>query len=166
MILSKISRFFMRFKYIHSFLLFIYKKTLGVIVDKNRSKKVAQNFEGLIVFIGEVSTFSGCKIWPAFGTLLGLHRDNGPIAHDLDIDFSAYHRDRDVVIAKLEDSGAKVVKSYFEENIENIVLQDVIEVPGLGCFDLFYFHENEKITYYYDFVTNITTTFQKNSIKN
>jgi len=165
MILSRISKYTSKCALLHKLLVFVYRHTIGKVVDRHRSNKMSNSFEALIVYISGMSSSPSYEIWPAFGTLLGLHRDNGPISHDLDIDFAAYHSNRDIILSNLKVNGAKVLKSYYHEGLGNAALQDVIEVPGVGEFDLFYFFDDEVVPYYHDFITGNSSIYIKNEIR-
>lgn len=40
--------------------------------------------------------------WVNFGTLLGFHRENGIIGHDIDIDFGCHEKDYDLILSEAE----------------------------------------------------------------
>ncbi|NNN90750.1 hypothetical protein FKN13_25625, partial [Vibrio sp. 2-2(9)] len=57
----------------------VYSLLFNEVLSKKKKARMAEHFDELVF---EISSDSKVLMWPAFGTLLGIYRDNGIIAHD------------------------------------------------------------------------------------
>ncbi len=125
----------------------VYSFLFTNIAIKRKKARMAENFDQLIF---ELSTNSEVVLWPAFGTLLGIYRDNGIIAHDNDIDFAAWYEDKDKVKTYLESKGCSLVKRFSSRIIEQAI-EEQYSKDGV-LFDVFYFCKRGSETYTHDFM--------------
>lgn len=143
---DKIDRFYylsIFFRKVHSFL-FLER------IKKRKAKLIYQKFDDIIIDLTSAFNVEGITIWPAFGTLLGIIRDNGPIEHDSDIDFGVWFEELERVKTLLNDMGAKHLSTFSSErNQEHIELK--YEIYGVE-FDIFVFHKAESTFYCHDFM--------------
>ena len=60
---------------------------------KNRKvyEEFHQNAMNAFWEVDRICKLNNIKIWPEFGTILGIIRENGPIEHDLDLDFGVMY---------------------------------------------------------------------------
>jgi hypothetical protein len=73
--------------------------------DISRLKKIDNRhdiLERMTVYINELATKNGINIIPAYGTLLGLVRDNKILDHDYDTDFFLFESDWNILKSILE----------------------------------------------------------------
>lgn len=71
---------------------------------------------------------SDIDIWPMFGTLLGMIRDDDLIKHDEDIDFGYFKKDEHKIVERLDSlhntNGYKIIRNEFS-NLYSVVKEDV-----------------------------------------
>lgn len=127
-----------------------YSVSILPLVKVRRRTKIQKQFDSLVKDISQLSQETGIQIWPAFGTLLGIYRENGPISHDLDVDFASWFEHRHVVRTLLLENGFGLVKVYSSPSIKE-AYEEVFEWNGLK-FDMFYFHRGPKSEYFHDFM--------------
>ncbi|WP_062263172.1 LicD family protein [Endozoicomonas arenosclerae] len=110
------------------------EKRVAPFLFRILAKKTIINFQKAIP--------EGIRIWPAFGTLLGLYRNGSLIKHDLDIDFCMFDSDyNDAIRDNLESNGFKLVREIisnkktteltFSKNKVNIDIFLVFEESNL-----------------------------------
>lgn len=114
---------------------------------KSKSKKIEDTFDQLVL---EVTTSNKVLIWPAFGTLLGIYRDNGFISHDNDVDFAAWYNDRTLVRNYLESKECILVRKFLSDSIQ-FAYEEQYEKNGFK-FDVFYFVKDNDVVYTHDFM--------------
>lgn len=126
-----------------------------VSIFKRKQKKIENAFDHLVF---DVATDDVAIIWPAFGTLLGIFRDNGFISHDNDVDFAAWYKDKEIIRSYLEAKGCVLVRQFFSDSIE-CAYEEQYEKAGVK-FDVFYFVKDNDFVYTHDFMRhkNLTRT--------
>ncbi len=67
---------------------------------QQRKKFLMQKY---FVKMNEMMLSLGKEYWIDFGTLLGHHRENGIISHDIDIDFGMHEKDYKYVVNRLHE---------------------------------------------------------------
>jgi hypothetical protein len=120
----------------------MYKHTVGIYFLYKLKKQFRSQFNVILNKVVIGSEKQNIQVWPAFGTLLGLYREGGPIEHDFDIDFGAWYKDKTLVNKLLTDLGAKVCYSFHSEITEN-AFEECYELNGCK-FDVFYFTEDKN----------------------
>jgi PST family polysaccharide transporter len=120
----------------------MYKNTIGIYFLYRLKKQFRSQFNVILNKVVTGAEKQNIQIWPAFGTLLGLYREGGPIEHDFDIDFGAWYKDKMLVNKLLTDLGAKVCYSFHSEITEN-AFEECYELNGCK-FDVFYFTEDKS----------------------
>ena len=106
-----------------------YREYFNKRKNKNFKDEVFRNhaIQVMSEFYDYMST--DIDIWPMFGTLLGMVRDDDLIKHDDDIDFGYLKRDEYVLTKKLDSlhntNGYKIIRNEFS-NLYSLVKQDVL----------------------------------------
>ncbi|EJA7360948.1 MULTISPECIES: hypothetical protein [Vibrio] len=131
----------------------VYSLLFNEVLSKKKKARMAEHFDELVF---EISSDSKVLMWPAFGTLLGIYRDNGIIAHDNDIDFAAWYEDRVKVRNYLEEKGCSLVKRFSSETVE-YAYEEQYQKDGVQ-FDVFYFIKDEGSVYTHDFMRHQNLT--------
>lgn len=129
----------------------VYNATYGQLKRKTAGSKIQHEFWAILAEISRISDKAQAPIWPTFGTLLGLHRDKGPISHDDDIDFGAWYLDHAAIHAHLTQAGFSLVKTYTSQAQNVPVLEEAYEFRGVQL-DVFYFHNREDMSFTHDFL--------------
>lgn len=90
------------------------------------------------------------KAFAVFGTLLGLYREKGLLAHDIDIDIACFYEDLPDIIETLSEIGINFIYKFqdndFPEQVEYRFFYK--DIP----FDIFVFHKATSYVYCTDFV--------------
>ena len=123
---------------------------------KRKQKRIEDTFDQLVF---DVATDNVAIIWPAFGTLLGIFRDNGFISHDNDVDFAAWYQDKTLIRTYLESKGCVLVRQFFSDSIE-CAYEEQYQKDGVK-FDVFYFVKNHDSVYTHDFMRHENLTRAK-----
>ena len=79
------------------------------------------------------------QIWPMFGTLLGIIRDNDLILHDDDVDFGFFKKDDHTMVQKIDNlhgkNGFLLIRNEFT-NLYSLVKEEVlIDLYEYECFE-------------------------------
>lgn len=135
----------------------MYSITYGAFDQKRRAGKVRREFWAIMNKIAHVCETQDVSIWPEFGTLLGLHRDSGPINADPDIDFGAWIEDRAKIRSTMLASGFKLSKLYECTSQGVTILEEAYYVNGIQI-DIFYFHRDGERVRTYDFLRDANTS--------
>jgi len=99
-------------------------------------------------------------IWPTFGTLLGLIRENKLLVHDNDLDFGCLY-DKDIqyqIRNKFESIG---FKNTFTGYIDDIIVLDKFVYNDVET-DIYYFFDEEENYFSYDFEQDGLLSVQEN----
>ena len=122
---------------------------------KNRKLYVEfqKNATNVFWLVDSVFKENEIKAWPEFGTLLGIIRDDGPIKHDLDLDFAVVSsRAIQAKIRKaMRSSGFKLVTESILKGSDTIIEEKYL-ISGVEV-DIFYFVESGDQFIAYDLET-------------
>jgi len=122
---------------------------------KNRKLYVEfqKNATNVFWLVDSVLKENEIKAWPEFGTLLGIVRDNGPIKHDLDLDFAVISSKtvQTKIRKAMQSSGFKLVTESILRGPETIIEEKYL-ISGVEV-DIFYFVETEDQFIAYDLET-------------
>tara|TARA_R110002049_G_scaffold308581_1_gene513010 strand:- start:8113 stop:8817 length:705 start_codon:yes stop_codon:yes gene_type:complete len=138
----------------------IYNKTYGRWKWNKISKRIKRDFWDIQTDIFEVTKDRGFDVWVAFGTLLGIYRDGGPIPGDPDMDFAAWYDDRDTVRQGLERLGFELHTTYRCDDCAYPAYEEAYMRTGVKV-DIFYFHKTETSCLTYLFLRMPTSRFDK-----
>tara|TARA_B100000989_G_C19408896_1_gene413411 strand:- start:68 stop:790 length:723 start_codon:yes stop_codon:yes gene_type:complete len=121
---------------------------------KNKKKTIKDNNEvyNLFFFINELLLKNNLKIWPTFGTLLGIIRDNKFIDYDFDIDFGMfYDQDARILLKKiLTENGFYLSTSFKIVNENEILAEKFFYKDSIISIDIYYFFKKNKQFLFYD----------------
>lgn len=87
--LLRISQYIQRFIHVYMFAI------LGTHQER-KIKLLTELYQYSLDFLNQI----GEEYWVDFGTLLGYHRENGIIPHDIDVDFGMHERSYETVLSK------------------------------------------------------------------
>ena len=129
-------------------------------VKSRRQQARLQNSWGKIVgLVHESLSKNGISYCADFGTLLGIIRDNGPIKHDEDIDFTVSSGvDVRKLITTLVDAGFKFYRGFKYDGMLTELTFTYEEVN----FDFFFqFIGEDGVSYYFDYIPQFDYTESK-----
>lgn len=122
-------------------------------LDGNRQNNLSECYDDIMSII--YSCNNKLDIWPDFGTLLGIYRNNGKIAHDIDMDFGLYINEFEIfkdMESMLLDKGFKKTREFYYGNIP---VEFSYDYRGLNVDFVFY----EK---YSNYIKTVTISYLKN----
>lgn len=121
---------------------------------KNKKKTIKDNDEvyNLFFFINELLLKNNLKIWPTFGTLLGIIRDNKFIDYDFDLDFGMfYDQDSRILLNKiLTENGFYLSTSFKILNENEILAEKFFYKDSIISIDIYYFFKKNNQFLFYD----------------
>ncbi|MFS1443839.1 MULTISPECIES: LicD family protein [Vibrio] len=146
---SRIKNALINHKYLYKTVRFAYDITWKKYKISKKRNNFLSGFDGALSEID--ANFSDHKIefWAMFGTLLGLHRDGGPIKHDLDIDIGVWIEDRSKIRNLLTQKGYVMLHSFSSPSYADAI-EDSFEINGVKV-DFFYCKKREDNIVCYDF---------------
>jgi len=121
---------------------------------KNKKKTIKGNEEvyNLFFLINKLLLKNNLKIWPTFGTLLGIIRDNKFIDYDFDIDFGMfYDHDARILLNKiLTENGFYLSTSFKILNENEILAEKFFYKDSIISIDIYYFFKKNNQFLFYD----------------
>ena len=117
-----------------------------------------RGLDSLIDLMNSLNT-SENLVFIVFGTLLGLHREQKLIEHDLDIDIGCFFEDLPRVLERLDEINVSIHhKFYSKKNPDHCEL--TFNFRGIR-FDIFVFHKANGQVYCTDYVSLDGVTFRQ-----
>jgi len=132
-------------------LTFIRDSWVWRLKNKNLYKNFHKNVNDAFDLVATLNKEKDLNLWPEFGTLLGIVRENGPIKHDLDLDFGSFfneknqHKIRETFLSNnfvliktttMQSTKRLIAEKYNYLNIDIDVYYFFEEEDRLVAFDL------------------------------
>ena len=121
---------------------------------KNKKKTIKDNDEvyNLFFFINELLLKNNLKIWPTFGTLLGIIRDNKFIDYDFDLDFGMFYDQYSRILLNkiLTENGFYLSTSFKILNENEILAEKFFYKDSIISIDIYYFFKKNNQFLFYD----------------
>jgi len=132
------------------FLRALRKSKLWRIKNRNIYREFHQNAMNAFWEVERICKLNDIKIWPEFGTILGIIRENGPIEHDLDLDFGVLY-DKSVqekIRGEFISNGFNLMTTCTLDNNKRLVSEkyNFLNID----IDIYYFNEESGKFVVYD----------------
>lgn len=146
---EKIKKLLIRHPRIYSFVRIVYDSTWYAYKISIKRKALHKGFDEAFITMESIFSAHGIEYWPMLGTLLGLHRERGPIAHDLDLDIGVWIEDRDKIRDYLLNYGCSPLHTFKSASFGDAI-EDSFEINGVKV-DFFYCKKIDNTIAFYDF---------------
>ena len=133
------------------FNLLLYFNYIFVFFDNKKSTHHSLN--QFLISIIKLFNNNNIKLIPFFGTLLGIYREGGVIAHDNDIDFAIIknNKSHEIINFLINNNFTKVLDCYIQDTKELIL--EKYKYKNFEI-DIFYIYEEDNFYYFYDNESN------------
>lgn len=129
------------------------------IKNEKNYKIFYQEASAVFVKLVEISKKINIQLWPEYGTLLGIIRDNDFIKGDLDLDVAVFYEDSSREISDILQKEGFVLACQISDNNGKLYLEKYLynKIP----VDIYFYHKKNNRFCTYDLIQNSDFTLHE-----